>query len=81
MKDRISRLPLIPKGGMVGTGAVKRPGSTERQKAGKKCGVLMLLFIGAFVSKKGTSLLNELGGRCLPWMRIDASGFCFYSVY
>lgn len=43
MKPSILWLPIIPKGGMVGTGAVKELGFAERHKAGKKGGVLMLV--------------------------------------
>ncbi|KAJ5364965.1 uncharacterized protein N7496_010678 [Penicillium cataractarum] len=58
-------------GGMVGAGAVKGLGYTERQKAGKDGGVIMLVYMAAFVAKSGTSLLDMLGGKWLPWMKLD----------
>lgn len=58
-------------GGMVGAGAVKGMGYAERQKAGKQGGVLMLVYMAAFVAKSGTSLLDMLGGKWLPWMQLD----------
>lgn len=60
-------------GGMVGAGAVKGLGYAERQKAGKKGGVIMLVYMAAFVAKSGTSLLDMLGGKWLPWMKLDVS--------
>ncbi|CEO59973.1 hypothetical protein PMG11_04620 [Penicillium brasilianum] len=64
-------------GGMVGAGAVKGLGYTERQKGGKTGGVIMLVYMAAFVAKLGTSLLDMLGGNWLPWMKLDVSGCCF----
>lgn len=53
-------------GGMVGAGAVKGIGYTERNKSGKGGGVLVLVYIAVFVAKSGTSLLDMLGGKWLP---------------
>lgn len=60
-------------GGMVGAGAVKGLGYAERQKVGKNGGVIMLVYMAAFVAKSGTSLLDMLGGKWLPWMKLDVS--------
>lgn len=60
-------------GGMVGAGAVKGMGYAERQTANKQGGVLMLVYMAAFVAKSGTSLLDMLGGNWLPWMHPDVS--------
>jgi hypothetical protein len=64
-------------GGMVGAGAVKGLGFAERQKAGKNGGVIMLVYMAAFVAKSGTSLLDMLGGKWLPWMKLDVSTSLF----
>ncbi|KAJ5113306.1 hypothetical protein N7456_001840 [Penicillium angulare] len=58
-------------GGLVGAGAVKGLSYAERQNAGKSGGVIMLVYIAAFVAKSGTSLLDMLGGNWLPWMKVD----------
>ncbi|KAJ5380044.1 uncharacterized protein N7496_002472 [Penicillium cataractarum] len=60
-------------GGMVGAGAVKGLGYAERQNAGKTGGVIMLVYMAAFVAKSGTSLLDMLGGNWLPWMKLDGN--------
>lgn len=64
-------------GGMVGAGVVKGLGFAERQKAGKNGGVTMLVYMAAFVAKSGTSLLDMLGGKWLPWMKLDVSTSLF----
>jgi len=58
-------------GGMVGAGAVKGLSYSERKQEGKKGGVIMLVYMAAFVSQKGGSLLGMLGGKYLPWMKVQ----------
>lgn len=58
-------------GGMVGAGAVEGLGYTERQQMGKDGGVIMLVYMSAFVAKQGDSLLKMLGGNWLPWMKLN----------
>ncbi|KAJ5806687.1 hypothetical protein N7474_010279 [Penicillium riverlandense] len=67
-------------GGMVGAGAVEDMGYAERQKTNRKGGVLMLVYLAAFVAKSGTSLLDMLGGKWLPWMQLDV-GIVFLLLY
>lgn len=50
-------------GGMVGAGAVKGHSCSERKQEEKKGGVIMLVYMAAFVSLKGGSLLGMLGGK------------------
>lgn len=50
-------------GGMVGAGAVKGLSCSERKQEEKKGGVIMLVYMAAFVSLKGGSLLGMLGGK------------------
>lgn len=89
MHDEIARLSDDGKevvvvahsyGGMVGAGAVKGLERIARHKAGKSGGVIMLVYMTAFVAKAGTSLLDMLGGKWLPWMKIDVSVFLFARV-
>lgn len=55
-------------GGLVGQNAVEGLGYKQRAKAGKAGGVIMFVYITAFVNKKGLSLLDQLGNKWLPWM-------------
>lgn len=79
-------------GGLVGAGAVKgvefvRRAKTPREEDGKKGGVIMLVYMAAFVVPRGKSLKDMLGGEWLPWMRFDVSVpfhlfvFLFYLIY
>lgn len=58
-------------GGMVGAGAVKGLEYAERRKQGKHGGVIMLVYMAAFVASRGDSLLKMLGGNYLPWMKVQ----------
>lgn len=55
-------------GGLVGANAVEDLGYRQRARAGKKGGVIMFVYLSAFVVAKGTSLLDNLGNTWLPWM-------------
>ncbi|KAJ5745076.1 hypothetical protein N7520_010258 [Penicillium odoratum] len=75
-------------GGMVGADAVKGMGYAERKKDSSNGGVLILVYLAAFVAKSGTSLLDMLGGKWLPWMQLDgnyckasmASEICYHDL-
>ncbi|KAL4958764.1 alpha/beta hydrolase [Aspergillus stella-maris] len=58
-------------GGISASGAVEGLSKKERVKDGKEGGVLMVVYMAAFVLDKGMSLLNMLGGEYLPWMEVD----------
>ncbi|KAH8589760.1 Alpha/beta hydrolase fold-1 [Bisporella sp. PMI_857] len=58
-------------GGVVGSCAVEDAGFAQRASAGKKGGVIMLIYMTAFVLPKDTSLLDALGGNWLPWMKVS----------
>jgi hypothetical protein len=60
-------------GGMVGSGAVKGVEYAQRGKDGEKGGVIMLVFMCAFLTPKGSSLRDMLGGQWLPWFVIKVS--------
>lgn len=60
-------------GGMVGAGAVEGLGYSQRSKAGSPGGVIMVVWMAAFATPKGQSLLDMLGGNWLPWMLPNVS--------
>jgi hypothetical protein len=60
-------------GGCVGSCAVEGLDIESRRKQGKKGGVIMLMYISAFVLPKGRSLKDGLGGNFLEWMVFDVS--------
>lgn len=67
-------------GGMVGAGAVEGLGYAQRCKAGLPGGVIMVVWMAAFVTPKGKTLMDMLGGNHAPWMVIKVSGSsCFGS--
>ena len=55
-------------GGLVGSGAVKDLGYIQRKAAGKRGGVIMLIYMAAFVAAMGSAVLDLLGGSPPPWM-------------
>ncbi|KAI9831459.1 MAG: hypothetical protein M1819_005058 [Sarea resinae] len=63
-------------GGLVGADAVQDLGHAQRAKAGQKGGVIMMVYMSAFVGQKGKSVLDMLGGQYLPWMKVDGD-YCF----
>ncbi|RMZ67766.1 signal peptide protein [Pyrenophora seminiperda CCB06] len=58
-------------GGMVGQNALVDLGYKQRKAAGKKGGVIILVYLAAFVAPKGATIKTMLGGQFLPWMKID----------
>ncbi|KKA18248.1 hypothetical protein T310_7809 [Rasamsonia emersonii CBS 393.64] len=48
-------------------------GGMARSDSGQKGGVIMLVYMTAFVAPKGSTLLDMLGGEWLPWMKFDVS--------
>lgn len=60
-------------GGMVGSGAVEGLGFKQRAEAGLPGGVIMVVWMAAFVTPKGQTVLDQLGGNWLPWMIIKVS--------
>lgn len=65
-------------GGLVGQNAVEDVrdlGYAQRKEAGKKGGVIMFVYMTAFVAEKGVSLLDMLGGKYLPWMAVNVNFF------
>ncbi|KAJ5665392.1 uncharacterized protein N7477_007840 [Penicillium maclennaniae] len=66
-------------GGMVGANAVEGLGYSQRSKAGSSGGVIMVVWMAAFVTPKGQSLLDMLGGNWLPWMLPNDDGYTYSS--
>ncbi|CAG8125065.1 unnamed protein product [Penicillium salamii] len=60
-------------GGMVITGAAQGLGLNEREAAGKRGGVKVLVFMTAFVSPKGKNLKDMVGGQLWPWMLVQGN--------
>lgn len=65
-------------GGLVGSGAVQGLEYTRRAQSGEKGsggggGVIMLVYMTAFVVPKGSTLRDRLGGQWLSWMKFDVS--------
>lgn len=60
-------------GGVVGSNAIEGYDVAAREKAGKKGGVVRIVYLSAFMLPKGKSLIEMLGGEPLPWMVIEAS--------
>lgn len=60
-------------GGMVGPGAVQGLEYAQRAQSGQKGGVIMFVYMAAFVAPKGNSLYDMLGRQWLPWMKLNVS--------
>ena len=58
-------------GGLVGAEAVQGLGQRQRAEKGLKGGVVMLVYLAAFVTPAGKSIKKMLGGQFLPWMRFE----------
>lgn len=58
-------------GGMVGAGAVDGLGYAQRSKVGQSGGVIMVVWLAAFVTPKGKSVIDMLEGNWLPWMLLS----------
>ncbi|KAL4861368.1 hypothetical protein BDV12DRAFT_69335 [Aspergillus spectabilis] len=63
--------------GLVGAGAVKDLGYAQRRAARKQGGVVMLIYMAAFVANKGSSVLDLLGGNPLPWMNFADDNYIY----
>lgn len=58
-------------GGLVASGAVQGLEKPVRQQEEKQGGVVMIVYMTAFVVNKGLSLINVCGGQLLPWIKCD----------
>ncbi|KAL8871343.1 MAG: hypothetical protein Q9198_007439 [Flavoplaca austrocitrina] len=53
--------------GFPGSAAIKGLSKTERLAAGKRGGILGLIYQSAFIPKPGDTLLQMIGGNYTPW--------------
>ncbi|KAL3477592.1 Alpha/beta hydrolase fold-1 [Aspergillus californicus] len=60
-------------GGLVSSGAVEGLEKPTRQVKGQQGGVVMILYMTAFVLPKGLSILRASGGQLMPWIRSEGS--------
>ncbi|KAM5344445.1 hypothetical protein ACJ41O_012981 [Fusarium nematophilum] len=60
-------------GGLVGANAVKGLGYRQRQEQGLSGGVIMFVYLAAFVTPLGKSIKDMLGGKFLPWMNFQGN--------
>ncbi|KAL4805508.1 Alpha/beta hydrolase fold-1 [Aspergillus unguis] len=73
-------LVLHSYGGVVGPSAAEGLGYAQRSKAGLVGGIISVVWMAAFVARKGQSLLDLLGGKWLPWMLFkNDDGYCYSS--
>ena len=59
-------------GGIPGSSACKGLLKSDRQAAGKKGGIIHLIYCTAFAVEESVSLMDGLGGQPLPWFVFDA---------
>lgn len=62
-------------GGLVGAEATPGLGFKQRKAKGKTGGVTLLVYLAAFVTPKGQSILSMLGGKPLDWMDVQVRHF------
>ncbi|KXJ87929.1 Alpha/beta hydrolase fold-1 [Microdochium bolleyi] len=60
-------------GGLVGANAVEGLGYKQRAKQGMMGGVIMFVYLAAFVTPNGKTIKEMLGGQFLPWMRFEGN--------
>ncbi|KAH7022209.1 Alpha/beta hydrolase fold-1 [Ilyonectria destructans] len=58
-------------GGLVGANAVQGLGYQQRLKQGLTGGIIMFVYLAAFVTPLGKSIKEMLGGQFLPWMNFQ----------
>lgn len=61
-------------GGLIAGNAVQGRDVASREKAGKKGGIVQLIYLAAFMTPAGASLKDLMGGSYFPWMEV-AVGF------
>jgi len=60
-------------GGFVAGSAVEGLGFTQRLEDGKKGGIIRLIYLAAFATHKGTSLMDTVQGKDLPWWKREGN--------
>ncbi|KAJ5611955.1 hypothetical protein N7528_009060 [Penicillium herquei] len=62
--------------GLVGASAVEGLGYAQRSKMSLSGGVVMVVWISAFVALKGQSIIDVGEGKTDPWVVSHGDGFC-----
>jgi alpha-beta hydrolase superfamily lysophospholipase len=60
-------------GGMVAAGALKGLGYAERKRAGKRGGVIMVVYLAACALTEGMTVVQSCGGSPAPWWEYNVS--------
>ena len=63
--------------GIIVSGALDGLGKAEREKAGKKGGVLRIAYIASFVPAEGVSLITAFGGTPPDWYVVEVRPISF----
>ncbi|KAJ5149108.1 hypothetical protein N7448_000686 [Penicillium atrosanguineum] len=81
LSDKGRQIVLITHsyGGMFSANVVEGLAYYQRSKAGSPGGVIMVMWMAAFVTPKGQSLLDMLGGNWLPWVLPKDDGYTYSS--
>ncbi|KUJ08559.1 alpha/beta-hydrolase [Mollisia scopiformis] len=58
-------------GGVIGSCAIEGLDFATRRNAGKAGGVILTVYMSAFMLPKGMNVLDGLGGKPMPWMKIE----------
>ncbi|KAI0435890.1 hypothetical protein F4803DRAFT_265584 [Xylaria telfairii] len=74
--DEGKEVVLVPHsyGGVVASNAVDGLGIKQRRSSGLSGGIIIILFLAAFIIPTGTDVKTNLGG-CPPWWKISEDGF------
>ncbi|KAF4981772.1 hypothetical protein FZEAL_2494 [Fusarium zealandicum] len=88
--DQGSQIVLVVHsyGGLVGANAVEGLGYQQRKAQGLSGGVVMFVYLAAFVTPLGKCIKEMLGGQWLPWMNFQgnyvyadkAEEICYHDV-
>ena len=68
-------------GGLVASGSVQGLEKPVRQNQGKQGGIVMIVYMTAFVVNEGLNLIDVCGGQLLPWIKCDVRRSLFISPY
>jgi pimeloyl-ACP methyl ester carboxylesterase len=58
-------------GGIPGSAAAKGLSKEDREKEGKKGGIIGLVYISSFAIEEGQSLISAAGGELSPWCIVE----------
>ena len=64
--------------GLPVSSALDGLGRIEREKNGMAGGVIKIIYLAAFLGKKGQSVMQVFGGQSPPWLKYDVSSLSVY---